>query len=116
MKKVTIYHNSRCSKSRQALSILNENHADIEVVQYINEPVSKETIKSLLQHLGYTADQLLRKNEQAYKDLIKGKTLTENAIIDIMLAHPKLIERPIVVCEKEAFVARPPELVLDLFK
>lgn len=116
MKKVIIYHNNRCSKSRQALSLLNEGNIDIEVVQYINDPISKESLKLLLKKLGYTADQLLRKNEQVYKDLVKGKSLTEDALIDLMLMNPKLIERPIVVSENEAFVARPPELVRGLFK
>ena len=115
MKKVTIYHNNRCSKSRQALCLLDECNADIEVVQYINDPMSKSTLKSILKKLGYTADQLLRKNEQVYKDLVKGKSLTEDALIDLMLLNPKLIERPIVVFDNTAFVARPPELVKDFF-
>ena len=116
MKKVTIYHNNRCSKSRQALCLLDECNADIEVVQYINDPMSKSTLKSILKKLGYTADQLLRKNEQVYKDLVKGKSLTEDALIDLMLLNPKLIERPIVVFDNTAFVARPPELVKDFFR
>lgn len=116
MKKVTIYHNNRCSKSRQALCLLDECNADIEVVQYINDPMSKSTLKSILKKLGYTADQLLRKNEQVYKELVKGKSLTEDALIDLMLLNPKLIERPIVVFDNTAFVARPPELVKDFFR
>ena len=116
MKKVTIYHNNRCSKSRQALCFLDECIADIEVVQYINHPMSKATLKSILKKLGYTADQLLRKNEQVYKELVKGKSLTEDALIDLMLLNPKLIERPIVVFDNTAFVARPPELVKDFFR
>ena len=116
MKKVTIYHNNRCSKSRQALCLLDECNADIEVVQYINDPMSKATLKSILKKLGYTAHQLLRKNEQVYKELVKGKSLTEDALIDLMLLNPKLIERPIVVFDNTAFVARPPELVKDFFR
>ena len=116
MKKVTIYRNNRCSKSRQALSFLNECHADVEVVHYISDPISKESLHSLLKKLGYTAEQLLRKNEQVYKELIKGKSLSEESLIDLMLMHPKLIERPIVVSDNKAFVARPPELVKDFFK
>ena len=116
MKKVTIYHNNRCSKSRQALSLLDACPADIEVIQYINDPISKDTLRALLKKLGYSAEQLLRKNEQVYKESIKGKGLTEDAVIELMLAHPKLIERPIVVSDNKAFVARPPELVKDFFK
>ena len=116
MKKVTIYHNNRCSKSRQALSFLNECHTDVEVVHYISDPISKESLHSLLKKLGYTAEQLLRKNEQVYNELIKGKSLSEESLIDLMLMHPKLIERPIVVSDNKAFVARPPELVKDFFK
>ncbi len=116
MKKVTIYHNKRCSKSRQALCLLDECNVDIEIVQYINEPISKETLKSILKKLGYTADQLLRKNEQVYKELVKGKNLTEDAVIDIMVLNPKLIERPIVVSDDTAVIARPPELVKEFFR
>jgi len=70
----------------------------------------------LLKHLGYTAEQLLRKSEQEYKELIKGKNLSEDAIIDLMLIHPKLIERPIVIYDGKAIVARPPELIREFFK
>ena len=69
-----------------------------------------------MKKLGYTAEQLLRKNEQVYKELIKGKSLSEESLIDLMLMHPKLIERPIVVSDNKAFVARPPELVKDFLK
>ena len=116
MQKVTIYHNNRCSKSRQALSVLTESTEDVEVVHYMNESLSKETLLFLLKRLGYTAEQLLRKNELEYKELIKGKDLSEDAIIDLMLIHPKLIERPIVISDEKAIVARPPERVRDFFK
>jgi len=116
MQKVTIYHNNRCSKSRQALALLRESAGDIEVVHYMNESISKETLLFLLKHLGYTAEQLLRKSEQEYKELIKGKNLSEDAIIDLMLIHPKLIERPIVIYDGKAIVARPPELIREFFK
>tara|TARA_B100001059_G_C17681555_1_gene500012 strand:+ start:540 stop:896 length:357 start_codon:yes stop_codon:yes gene_type:complete len=115
MKKVTIYHNNRCSKSRQALALLEGSAADIKVVQYMNEPMSKETLLFLLKKLGYTAEQLLRKNEQVFKELIKGKNLTEDAILELMCANPKLIERPIVISNDKALVARPPELVKEFF-
>jgi len=116
MQKVTIYHNNRCSKSRQALAVLTESTEDVEVVHYMNESLSKETLLFLLKRLGYTAEQLLRKNELEYKELIKGKDLSEDAIIDLMLIHPKLIERPIVISDEKAIVARPPERVREFFK
>ena len=116
MQKVTIYHNNRCSKSRQALAILKESTVDIEVVHYMTESMSKETLLFLLKHLGYSAEQLLRKSEQEYIQLIKGKNLSEDAIIDLMLIHPKLIERPIVIDNDKAIVARPPELIREFFK
>jgi len=115
MKKVTIYHNNRCSKSRQALAALEESSADIKVVQYMNEPLTKETLKFLLKKLGYKAEQLLRKNGQVFKELIEGKNLTEDAILELMCANPKLIERPIVISDEKSIVARPPELVKELF-
>jgi arsenate reductase len=109
-----IYHNPRCSKSRQTLALLQEKGADVEIVEYLNNIPSKEELKSLIGYLGIEPLALVRKNESVWKENFKGKELSEEEILDAMLAHPKLIERPIVVKQKKAVLGRPPENVLSL--
>lgn len=116
--KVTIYHNPRCSKSRQTLSLLHENGIEPELVEYLNTPPTKKAFKAILKMLGKSARQLLRKNEMEYADLGLGNIeLSEDELIEAMLKNPKLIERPIVVVDdKKAVIGRPPEAVLTLLK
>jgi arsenate reductase len=109
-----IYHNPRCSKSRQALGLLKEHSTDIEIVEYLKDIPSKSELKALLQLLNISASALLRKNEADYKSFIKGKDLNEEEIIEAMVKYPKLIERPIVTNGKQAVIGRPPEKVLEL--
>lgn len=109
-----IYHNPRCTKSRQTLALLEEKGASPEIVEYLKDIPSKAEMKELLNKLGITAEQLLRKGEQVYKDNYKGKKLSDDEWIDAMLTHPKLIERPIVVKGNKAVLGRPPENVLEL--
>ncbi len=111
----TIYHNPRCSKSRQTLQLLQEHQVEPDVVLYLETPPDAATLKSLLKKLGIGARDLLRKGEDTYKELNLGDTsLDDDALIAAMVANPKLIERPIVVKGNAAVLGRPPENVLEL--
>ncbi|THF63393.1 arsenate reductase (glutaredoxin) [Pseudothauera rhizosphaerae] len=111
---VRIYHNPRCGKSRSACAILAEKGIQPEVVEYLKTPPDRATLKGLLKKLGLSAEELVRKGEAIYKSEYKGRTLSEEEWIDALLAHPILIERPIVVAGERAVVARPPERVQEL--
>lgn len=112
---VTIYHNPRCSKSRQTLSLLEEQSVSPEVVLYLETPPNASQLKSLLEMLGISARELLRKGEQEYKDNnLKDDSLSEEQLVDAMCQHPRLIERPIVVNNGKARIGRPPESVLEI--
>lgn len=111
----TIYHNPRCSKSRQTLQLLQENSIEPEVVLYLETPPSRDTLAELLQKLGIGARDLLRTGEDAYKELqLNDKELSDEQLLDAMVQHPKLIQRPIVVKGDRAVLGRPPENVLEL--
>ncbi|MBK6266292.1 arsenate reductase (glutaredoxin) [Marivirga sp. S37H4] len=109
-----IYHNPRCGKSRDTLNILLEKDVNVEVVEYLNDVPTKAELESILNKLGISAEELVRKNEAVYKELYKGKSMSESDWIDAMIAQPKLIERPIVVKGDRAIIGRPPEKVLEL--
>lgn len=113
---VTIYHNPRCSKSRETLSLLNANGIDPEIVLYLDTPPDAETIKTLLQMLGMdSARELMRTKEDVYKQLnLADASLSEPALIQALVDNPKLIERPIVVANAKARIGRPPEQVLEI--
>lgn len=114
-KAFTIYHNPRCSKSRQTLQLIEDAGITPTVRLYLETPPTKAELKTLLKQLGISARELLRKGENAYKELnLKDTTLSDSALIDAMVAHPKLIERPIVVCADKAVLGRPPENVNTL--
>ncbi|WP_193161136.1 arsenate reductase (glutaredoxin) [Microbulbifer hainanensis] len=111
----TIYHNPRCSKSRQTLQLLQDNGIEPEVVLYLETPPSSKSLGELLQKLGIGARDLLRTGEDAYKELeLKDPGLSDAQLIDAMVQHPKLIQRPIVVKGDRAVLGRPPENVLEL--
>ncbi|WP_250461887.1 arsenate reductase (glutaredoxin) [Microbulbifer litoralis] len=111
----TIYHNPRCSKSRQTLQLLQDNGVEPEVVLYLETPPSRETLGELLAKLGLSARELLRTGEDAYKSLqLKDRSLSDEQLIDAMVQHPKLIQRPIVVKGDRAVLGRPPENALEL--
>lgn len=113
--KVTIYHNPRCSKSRETLALLQENGIEPKVVEYLKTPPSAATLKTLLEQLGISARELLRTKEDEYKAAGLDKTnVTDAQIIAAMVKHPVLIERPIVVANGKARIGRPPEAVLDI--
>ncbi len=113
--KMKIYHNPRCSKSRQGLAILQESGKDFEIVEYLKNPVTFEELKGVLDKLGLDPVELIRKNEAVWKQEYKGKTLNDKELIQAMVSHPKLIERPIVVSGNKAVVGRPPEKIKELF-
>lgn len=112
---ITVYHNPRCSKSRCALQYLKDRHVDFHVVEYIKEPLTKEGLEILLHQLNISPIELVRKNEPEFKQHYSPNQITEQDAIDAMLRFPKLIERPIVVRDGKAVVARPAERIEELF-
>ncbi|MGX5863064.1 arsenate reductase (glutaredoxin) [Enterobacter cloacae] len=113
---VKIYHNPRCSKSRDTLSLLKSNGVEPEVVLYLETPPDAQTIRQLLHMLGMgSARELMRQKEDLYKSLnLDDPRLTEAELVQAMVDNPKLIERPIVVANGKARIGRPPEDVLDI--
>lgn len=112
---VSIYHNSRCSKSRATLALLQERGGDVEVINYLDTPPNATELAELLKQLGMSARELLRTGEAEYQSLgLADPSLDEAALISAMTAHPKLIERPIVVANGRAVIGRPPESVLAI--
>lgn len=113
--KVTIYHNPRCSKSRQTLALLRERGVDPEVIEYLKTPPDKATLESLLEALSIPASGLVRTGEPEYRELgLATAGTTESHLVDAMVEHPGLIQRPIVVCGGQARLGRPPEQVLEI--
>lgn len=111
-----IYHNSRCSKSRNSYNLLVEKGIEFETVEYLKTPLTKKELKDLLSKLDIPAKDLIRKGEAAFKENFKGKELSEAQWIDAMLEYPKLIERPIVVKGNKAVIGRPIENVIELIE
>ena len=109
-----IYHNPRCSKSRTTLALLQDRGIEPEVVLYLETPPDPGQICGLLHKLGMTAAQLVRRGEEAYKELGLGKHSSEDELVAAMAQRPRLIERPIVVHGGRAVLGRPPENVLEL--
>ena len=112
---VTIYHNPRCSKSRETLALLESHHISPYVVEYLKTPVDLVTLDTLITQLGFeSAHQLVRKKETLYKELGLNKYTDETVLKQAMLDNPKLIERPIVVKGEKAAIGRPPESVFAI--
>ena len=109
-----IYHNPRCSKSRQGLTILQDAQVEIEIINYIKNPISYDELSDILVKLDIPAIDLVRKNEVIWKENFKHKTLSEKEVIEAMVAFPKLIERPIVIDQKSAVIGRPPEKIKEI--
>lgn len=115
MSEVTIYHNPRCSKSRQTLALLEENGVTPDVRKYLDDAPSTDELKLVLSQLGISARELLRTKEAEFKENgLDDKSLTDDQIIQIMTQVPKLIERPIVIKGDQARIGRPPESVLEI--
>lgn len=112
---VTIYHNPRCSKSRETLSLLKEKGVEPQVVLYLETPPDAQTLKSLLHMLGMSSPrELMRTKEDLYKALNLADETRNEALIAAMVDNPKLIERPIVIKNGQARIGRPPEAVLEI--
>jgi len=110
-----IYHNTRCSKSRATVAILEQNDVDFDIVNYLNEPPTESELKAILKDLGMTARELMRKGESKYKELeLSNKSLREDELIKAMLEFPILIERPIVRTDNGVAIGRPPENVYSI--
>ena len=110
-----IFHNPRCSKSRQALQLLKDNNCKIEIISYLEIDLKVSLIKDILKKLTLKPRDILRKGEQEYKDNnLKKDNLSEEDLINYMIKYPKLIERPIVMKGDKAVIGRPPEKVLEL--
>ena len=116
MTDLKILHNPRCSKSRQTLQLLQDKGFNPQIIEYLKNPINADELTLIISQLGFSsARQLIRKGEDIYKQQnLANPTLTENILINAMLDSPKLIERPIVVCNGRAAIGRPPESVLDI--
>jgi len=112
--KYTIYHNPRCGKSRQALTYLQEKGAKIEVIEYLKTQPTQKEIIDVLSKLNLSAFDLIRKDESVFKENFKGKNLLEKEWIEVLVQHPILIQRPIVIKGDKAVVARPLELIAEI--
>ncbi|MDX1362964.1 MAG: arsenate reductase (glutaredoxin) [Arenibacter latericius] len=111
---IKIFHNPRCSKSRQGVAILTESGKDFEIVKYLEDTPSKEQLEEIVKKLGITPMELVRTNESIWKENYKGKELTDDELLTAMVENPKLIERPIVIHNNKAVIGRPPEKILEL--
>ena len=109
-----IYHNPRCSKSRQTLEIIKKNKKEFEIVEYLKDSLSISELELIIEKLGITAVELVRKNELIWKENYKGKNLSDKEIVRAMIENPKIMERPIVVNGEKAVLGRPPENVLKI--
>ncbi|WP_158838480.1 arsenate reductase (glutaredoxin) [Polaribacter sp. L3A8] len=111
---IKIYHNPRCSKSRQGLEVLENSKKEFEVVKYLEEIPSEKELTEIIKLLGITPIQLVRKTEKIWKEEFKGKELSDTDIIKAMIENPKLIERPIVINGNKAVIGRPTEAILTV--
>jgi arsenate reductase len=111
---ISIYHNNRCSKSRDSLAILNEQNIDFKVIEYLQNPPTAKQIKTLLKKLKLKPYELIRKSEELFKTEYKDKNFSDEEWIEVMVNNPVLIERPIIVNGNKAVIGRPPEKVLEI--
>lgn len=111
---IKIYHNPKCSKSRAGLCMLQDLNKEIEIINYINNPLTVSELKNIIKLLGIKPIELVRVKEAIWKENFKDKTLTDDEIIEVMVANPKLIERPIVVNGNKAVIARPIEKIDEI--
>ena len=112
--KPKIYHNPRCSKSRQALALIQEHDFDIDVVEYMKSPLSRAELQELLRKLGFGPRDLIRRFETEFKSAGVSDETSDDELLDLMLAHPRIIQRPVIEVGDHAVVGRPPERALDL--
>ena len=114
MSSITIYHNPRCSKSRAACELIAARGVEATVIDYLTTPPSRDELRGVLGKLGMRASELVRRGEAAFSEHYAGRELSDEQWLDALIAHPVLIERPIVVCGDQAVIGRPPEKVLEL--
>ena len=110
---IKVWHNPRCSKSREALKVLEELHIDAEVIKYLESSLDVNEIKSILEMLGLSARELMRTTEAVYKELDLKNEENEEKLMEAMVQNPKLIQRPIVFKGSKAIIARPASLIAD---
>ena len=111
---ITIYHNNCCTKSRCALDELEKSGKDFEVVYYLETPPNKSELEEIIRKLGIKPLELIRKGEKVFTENYKGKILTDEEWMDAMVAHPILIERPIIISGDKAVIARPTEKIKEI--
>ncbi len=111
---IKIYHNPRCKKSREGLAIIENSERPFEIIKYVEHTLSKEDIRAILDILKIPPTDLIRKGEAVWKEHYKGKELSENEVIEAMVKHPKLIERPIVINNNKGIIGRPPENIKSI--
>ncbi len=111
---IKLYHNPRCSKSREGLAILKDRNLDFEIVEYLKAPLTKEELSDIIKKLNIAPIDLVRKNESIWKEKYKSQNLDNEQVLNAMVEHPKLIERPILVNENLAVVGRPPEQLISI--
>lgn len=111
---IKIYHNPRCSKSRQGVAVLEDSGKEFEIIKYLEDTLSEAQLSDIIQLLGIQPIELVRKNEKIWKENFKGKELSDSEIIKAMVENPRLIERPIVINDQKAVVGRPPENIKDI--
>jgi arsenate reductase len=111
---IKIYHNPRCSKSRQGVQLLEESGQPFEIIKYLDTKLSKSALMDILDLLEIAPLNLVRKGEKVWKEHYKGKDLSDSEIVAAMVKHPKLIERPIVINKKQGIIGRPPENIKSI--
>lgn len=111
---IQIYHNPRCSKSRQGVALLEDSGKAFETISYLKDHLTAKALKTLIEKLNITPLELVRKNEAIWKEKYKTLTLSDSEVIDAMVEHPKLIERPIIVNNNKAVIGRPTELINNI--
>ena len=113
---ITIYHNARCSKSREGLQILKNSGQEYQVKEYLKEPLSEKELRDLLDKLGMAPMEIIRTDENIWKEIYKDRDVDDEELIRAMVAHPALIQRPIVVKDDSAVVGRPPSRINELLR
>lgn len=113
---IQIYHNSRCSKSRECLKLLANSDLEFEIIRYLETPPTFEELDLLLTKLGIKPEELIRKKEKLWIDKFKDREFTDHELTEIMVSHPILIERPIIIKGNKAIIARPIEKTLELLE
>ncbi len=111
---IKLYHNPRCSKSRQTLTLLEQRGHQPEIIKYLETPPDADTLKRIIAALGLSAHDLIRQGEAVYKELGLSPDLPEQRLVEAMASEPRLIQRPIVINGDQARIGRPPETVLEI--